>query len=154
MRWLLTVAVLGLFQVASTTLAQELNLWNVECETSRPLDSNKCRIAYYSKKESGMVVAAFSYIDKDLSFLILADDIFTQAEITIDSKDIYFTQLCGEGYCLFEGSLAKQLARQFRRGRYVEFEVSAPAFGTVLNQGMDLSGFWAAYTEFEDSLRR
>jgi invasion protein IalB len=153
MRWLLAVAILGLFQAATATRAQEFNVWTVECEPSRPLDSNKCRIAYYAKKETGIVTAMFSYIGKDLSFLISADDIFSQAEITIDDKDVYFTQLCGEGYCLFEGSLAAQLARQFRRGRLVQFEVSAPAFGTVLIQRMDLSGFKTAFKEFEHSRR-
>lgn len=154
MRWFLAVAILGLFQAAPVSHAQEFNAWNVECEPSRPLSSNKCRLAYYTRKEYGIVVSMFSYIDREISFLISAEEIFTQAEITIDDKQIFFTQLCGEGYCFFEGPLAKQLARQFSRGNYVELEVAAPSFGTIVTQGMDLSGFRAAFTEFETNRRQ
>ena len=139
---LFVLAVLGVFQAVPLARAEsDISAWSAECGPTRPMSPNKCRVARYLDEDSGLGAIMFSFIDQELNFLIFGNGIFNQAEIKIDDKEIFFTMLCGQGYCLFSGRVAEKLARLFRTGRSAEIEVATLSFGNVLNHEFDLEGF-------------
>jgi invasion protein IalB len=154
MRWILMLALLGALQMSPAAWAQTLGNWEIECRPDRPLKSGNCRLAHHSTQEDDVALVMFSYVDRELSLLISGDLDFTQAEINIDENDIFFTRLCGEGYCFFSGSVAEKLARQFATGRSAVVEVATSSFGVDLTQRVDLSGFGSAFREFQNGRRK
>ncbi len=155
MRWLFVLAILGVFQAVSFARAEsDISDWSAECGPTRPMSPNKCRVARYLDEDSGLGAVMFSFIDQELNFLIFGDGMFNQAEIKIDDKEIFFTMLCGQGYCLFSGRVAEKLARRFRTGRTAEIEVATLSFGNVLNHEFDLEGFGDSFAEFKKRRRR
>jgi hypothetical protein len=154
MRWCLGLVLLGALVFAPPAGAQDPNAWQAECRSERPLRTDKCRVVHYSHNEANAVLVLFSYIDRELNLLILGDQVFTQAEVSIDDTQIYVTLLCGEGYCFFNGSLAEKLARHFRRGRAAVIEIATSSFGVDLIQRLDLAGFELAFAELQNGRRR
>ncbi|MDH3596543.1 MAG: hypothetical protein OEU09_06940 [Rhodospirillales bacterium] len=150
MRWLLVPLLLGLFQTTPAAWAQSLGNWEIECRPDRPLKTDNCSLAHHSTQEDDIALVMFSYVDRELSLLISGDRVFTQAEINIDENLIFFTLLCGEGYCFFSGSVAEKLARHFSRGRSAVIEIATSSFGVDLTQRVDLSGFGSAFAEFRN----
>ena len=154
MRWCLGLMLLAAVVSAPPARAQDPEAWQVECRSERPLRTDKCRVVHASKVEADAVLVLFSYIDRELNLLILGDQDFTQALVNIDDNQIYFTLLCGEGYCFFNGSLAEKLARHFRRGRSAVIEIATSSFGVDLIQNLDLSGFDTAFAALQNGRRR
>jgi hypothetical protein len=154
MRWCLGLVLLGALVLAPPVRAQDPNAWQAECRSERPLRTDTCRVVHYSNDEADAVLVVFSYIDRELNLLILGDQMFTQAQVSIDENQIYFTLLCGEGYCFFNGSLAEKLARHFRRGRGAVIEIGTSSFGVDLIQRLDLAGFETAFAELQNGRRR
>ena len=154
MRWCLGLVLLGALVFAPPARALDPNAWQAECRSERPLRTDKCRVVHYSNDEANAVLVVFSYIDRELNLLILGDQMFTQAQVSIDDNHIYFTLLCGEGYCFFNGSLAEKLARNFRRGRGAVIEIGTSSIGVDLIQRLDLSGFETAFAELQNGRRR
>jgi invasion protein IalB len=149
MRWVLVPLLLGLLQTAPAAWAQSLGNWAIECRPDRPLKNDNCSLAHHSTREDDIAVVMFSYVDRELSLLISGDRVFTQAEIDIDEDLVFFTFLCGEGYCFFSGSVAEKLAQHFARGRSAVIEIATSSFGVDLKQRVDLSGFGSAFAEFQ-----
>lgn len=153
MRWLLVPLLLGLLQTtpaAQAAGAQSLGNWEIECRPDRPLKTDNCSLAHRSTQEDDIALVMFSYVDRELSLLISGDRVFTQAEINIDENLLFFTLLCGEGYCFFSGSVAEKLARHFARGHSAVIEIATSSFGVDLTQRVDLSGFGSAFAEFRN----
>ena len=154
MRWCLGLVLLAAVGLAPPAVAQDPEAWQVECRSEWPLRTDRCRVVHASKVEADAVVVLFSYIDRELNLLILGDQVFTQALVNIDDNQIYFTLLCGEGYCFFNGSLAEKLARHFRRGRSAVIEIATSSFGVDLIQNLDLSGFDTAFASLQNGRGR
>lgn len=154
MRWWFGLALFGALAVARPAGAEDPNAWQAECRSERPLRTDVCRVVHYAKDETNVVLVVFSYIDRELNLLILGDQEFTQAQVNIDDNQMYFTLQCGEGYCVFNGSLAEKLARNFRRGRGAVIEIATSSFGVDLIQHLDLAGFETAFAELQRVRRR
>lgn len=154
MRWCIGMVLLGALVFAPPTRAQDPNAWQAECRSERPLRTDTCRVVHYSNDETNVVLVLFSYIDRELTLLILGNQDFTQAQVSIDDNQVYFTLLCGEGYCAFHGSLAEKMARNFGRGRGAVIEIGTSSVGVDLIQRLDLAGFETAFAELQNDRPR
>ncbi len=123
--------------------------WDVHCPPTRPLADNQCRVAPQHAEGGADFNVLFSYMGRDLNFLISGDQRYTHGEVRIDGRHVFMTQLCGKGYCVFSGHLAEELAELFRKGRQAEIELVTRKRNVSLNQQIDLAGFEVAFKTFK-----
>ena len=123
--------------------------WDVHCPPTRPLADNQCRVAPRHAEGGADFQVLFSYMGRDLNFLIRGDQRYTHGEVRIDGRHVFMTQLCGKGYCVFSGHLAEELAHLFRRGRRAEIELVTRKRNVSQSQQIDLSGFDVAFNTFK-----
>ncbi len=147
------LTILGCLLFGSTAFAAQEQKWDVNCPPTRPLASNQCRITPMHVEGEGNFAVLFSYMGRDLNFIISGEQRFTHGEVRIDGKHIFMTQLCGKGYCVFSGHLAEELALLFRKGRQAEIELVTRKRNVTLNQLIDLSGFEVAFNNFQRKSR-
>ena len=147
------LAILGCLFFGPNAFSAQEQQWDVNCPPTRPLAANECRITPMHVEGEGDFAILFSYMDRDLNFLISGGQRFTHGEVRIDGKHIFMTQLCGKGYCVFSGHLAEELAQLFRKGRQAEIELVTRKRNVTLSQRIDLSGFEVAFNNFQRKSR-